>query len=233
MDDLTKVLREFIRDNEEDINNNNFREVYNAIIYEESKYKGISGKLTDVLFKVGINPFKYMKRILYNAAMGTTQDYIKIPNGIDFIGKAAFAYSKIKEFIIPASVEKMEANVFSHCYELIKVVFEGNDIEALGTGIFDNCTALTDVKLPSKLKYIPVETFKNCISLTSIEIPGTVREIGRDAFYGCKSLKHFKFLGTKDDVGHIRIEGLYYPNGFAEWVPVIECTDGEYILYED
>lgn len=228
----TEIIKDLLIRFEDDINAFKFDGIYEDIMYHEFQFEGITGKLTNFLLRAGINPFKYTDKVLYRTAMGVDQDTIEISNKTNFIGQQAFEKSSIQEIIIPAPVTKIEDYAFRNCFNLNTAIFEGNNDIDLGYGIFMDCSLLVDVRLPDNLKNIPTWMFKNCESLTSIEIPGTVREIGKDAFYGCKSLKHVKFLGKKDDFGYIRIEDLYYRNGFAHWIPVIECIDGEYVLGE-
>lgn len=80
---------------------------------------------------------------------------IIIPDGVEEIENFAFAcdYS-LKEIVIPATVKKLGSYAFQYCRELIKVKFLGADV-LLGDAVFSNCNSLQDVKLPSKLKYLP------------------------------------------------------------------------------
>ena len=233
MNNSTEIIKNLLKQFEDDINDFKFDGIYENIIYHEFQFKGITGKLTSFLLKAGINPFKYTDKVLCRAAMDVDQDIIELSNKTNFIGQQAFEKSSIQEIIIPAPVTKIEDYAFRNCFNLNTVIFEGNNDIDLGYGIFMDCDLLINIRLPDNLKNIPIWMFKNCKSLTSIEIPSTVREIGKNAFYGCESLKYVKFLGKKDDFDYIRIEDLYYPDGFAKWVPTIKCTDGEYILYED
>lgn len=215
MSTSTKIIRDLLKQFEDDINTFKFDDLYRNIRYHEFQFGGITGKLTNFLLKAGINPFKYTGKVFYRAAMGVDQDTVEISSKTYFIGLQAFENSSIQEIIIPASVTKIGDCAFRNCFNLNTVIFEGNKDIDFGYGIFMGCDSLIDVRLPDNLKNIPTWMFKNCKSLTSIEIPNTVREIGKDAFYGCESLKYIKFLGKKDDFNHIRIEDLYYRNGFA------------------
>ena len=216
----------------DDINNFKFDSLYNYLVksgHGKGDAKSSIGEITDMLFKIGINPFKYMDKIPYMACRGSEQNYIKIPNNIKSIGLQAFKESNIEKIIIPASVKETLSFICSKCPVLTQAIFEGNDTE-IGSYNFNLCQKLKEVKLPSKLKELPSGTFKNCKSLTNINIPGTVRNIGKEVFFGCDSLEYINFLGTKDDFEYIEIEDLFARDGFAAYVPKIICIDGEYEL---
>ena len=82
-----------------------------------------------------------------------------------------------------ASFEELQ--YFTGLQNLNKWGIEDNDI--YGT-VFENCTNLRKVVLPSSLNQISSGAFRGCVSLTSIVIPNSVTAIGRSAFNGCSSL---------------------------------------------
>ena len=53
---------------------------------------------------------------------------------------------------------------------------------------FQYCSTLTEINIPSGIKYISEDAFGFCSSLTSITIPDSVTTIGDYAFYYCTSL---------------------------------------------
>ncbi len=67
------------------------------------------------------------------------------------------------------------------------VVAEG--VTQLKEGMFEGCTNLHNVYLPTTLLSIPSYAFINCKSLRSVVIPNGVTTIGERAFYGCSNLE--------------------------------------------
>ena len=103
---------------------------------------------------------------------------IVIPESIDTIGGALFAWTSIKS-----------------------VVFNEN-VKAIMDYAFIGCESLTDInKLPNRLKRIEIATFANCSSLTSITIPDSVTYIGDYAFNTCSSLESLYIPGNLIEVG--------------------------------
>ena len=60
-------------------------------------------------------------------------------------------------------------------------------------GLFEGCSNLTTVNLPSSFTEIGESMFKNCNNLTNINIPTTITDIGEAAFLKCNSLTNKVF----------------------------------------
>jgi len=54
--------------------------------------------------------------------------------------------------------------------------------------VFEGCSGLTSIEIPSSVTSIGNYAFKDCRGLTSIEIPFGVTSIGYFAFSGCSGL---------------------------------------------
>jgi hypothetical protein len=69
----------------------------------------------------------------------------------------------------------------------IVIPYEYNEmtVTALGAGLFNEDTALTEVILPNTIKTISLAAFYGCVNLTSITIPDSVTFIADNAFNGC------------------------------------------------
>lgn len=72
--------------------------------------------------------------------------------------------------------------------EITKVVVEEGVLK-VGSRFCKDCVNLTQVQLPSTIKFLNPQCFMNCKSLESITIPSGVTSIGGSAFAGCTSLK--------------------------------------------
>ena len=59
---------------------------------------------------------------------------------------------------------------------------------AIGTQAFYDCTGLTSIVIPNRVKTIGTQAFYDCTGLTSIDIPNSVITIGDRAFIGCTGL---------------------------------------------
>ena len=61
-------------------------------------------------------------------------------------------------------------------------------------GIFEACSNLTTVNLPSGLTEISPYMFSGCQNLTSINIPTTITYVGQSAFDKCNALTNKVFF---------------------------------------
>ena len=112
--------------------------------------------------------------------------------------------------VIPSMIEGktvvlLKANAFQD-NKTIQSVYIPDTVRYLTNNTYDGrtfegCTALTSVRFPEGLKYIPIECFKNCTSLTTIVIPDSVEGIGREAFLGCRSLRDITLGSNVSSIG--------------------------------
>ena len=105
-----------------------------------------------------------------------------------------FSYTAITTSI-PASTVPDYAN-------LIRVIF-GNNVTSIGSTVFDSCTNLTSVTLPTNLSFTTINdsVFTNCSALTSVTIPNSVTTINDDAFGYCSSLSSIKIPNSVTSIG--------------------------------
>lgn len=94
---------------------------------------------------------------------GMTQSNIEIPGSIDgypvsSIGVNAFEDCwNLAEVIIPDSITNIGDNAFNGCTNLSEVKMQGIEPPALGTGVFNNCSAIIGVPIESFDGYIAKE----------------------------------------------------------------------------
>ena len=80
--------------------------------------------------------------------------------------------------------------------------------------MFNTCSSLKNVNIPSGVKEIGGNAFYKCTSLTSISIPETVTNIGVRAFEGCSLHKAYCYATTPPTVesnSFNKIRALYVP----------------------
>ena len=74
-------------------------------------------------------------------------------------------------------------------------------ITELSTGLFENCTSLKSVSIPSSVTSLGERCFSDCTSLTSIEIPSSVTSLGNGCFYGCSGLTSIEIPSSVTSLG--------------------------------
>ena len=105
---------------------------------------------------------------------GTGGDIV-IPNTVTKIGDEAFkGNKKVTSVTIPGSVVDIGNNAFEGCEKLEKVAFTNpdgaNNNLLIRLGAFKDCTKLTDVEIPARVKQIVGNIFKGCTSLMEIKV---------------------------------------------------------------
>jgi len=157
-----------------------------------------------------------------------------LPQKLRVVAKQAFAYTNITNVIINHDVyaardTKMYVinnnSVFASCKYLQKVVVEeGCTCLELG---FTNCKSLTDLTLPSSLKYIGRDSrythnhiFERCTSLTNIKLPEGLLHIGISAF-GSTSLQTLEIPKTVQYIGDYAFNNANIPIIKVHWdIPI-------------
>lgn len=91
----------------------------------------------------------------------------------------------------------MESLIFNGCTSLTTVTCSSN----LGATAFNGCTALTDVTFTEDVTIIPQGVFQNCSALKSIKIPSSVTTIELQAFSGCSSLTNVTLTEGLESIG--------------------------------
>ena len=100
---------------------------------------------------------------------------IVIPNTVTKIGDEAFkGNKKVTGITIPGSVTDIGNNAFEACEKLERVVFtnpdRANNNLLIRLSAFKDCTKLTDVEIPARVKQIVGNIFKGCTSLTEVKV---------------------------------------------------------------
>ena len=100
---------------------------------------------------------------------------IVIPTTVTKIGDEAFqGNKKVTGVTIPGSVVDIGNNAFEACENLKKVAFtnpgEARNNLLIRLSAFKDCTKLTDVEIPARVKQIVGNIFKGCTSLMEIKV---------------------------------------------------------------
>lgn len=116
--------------------------------------------------------FNKEKTWLYCYPAGAKRNAYNIPESVESIGGAAFAYNPyLTSVYMPNSVTRMAFSTFS------------------------DCKSLNSIRLSENLKYISARAFANCESLHLLDIPASVSEFEESVFSG-SSIKTIVIRGS-------------------------------------
>ena len=146
---MNEQLKEFIEQNIDLIENNNFDELYENI--KGLGWNVIPKDVSETLLEAGINPLRHMSEVPEEFLYLSNIDGVDICNGIEVIKHAAFGRCKnLLDLYIPEGVYAIESRAFMFCSNLHKV------------------------SLPSTLQLIDYNAFQGCKNLTDIQFRGTL-----------------------------------------------------------
>ena len=138
-----------------------------------------------VFAEIESNPIAYGGHLIVN---GTELNELVIPDGVEYINKAAFyGYYGLHSLTIPSSVKSIGKYAFRYCANLTSITMS-EGINTIGYCAFECCRGLTNLIIPNTVENISELAYLNCSGLTSVTIGNSVKSIGGNAFCGCSNL---------------------------------------------
>jgi len=113
---------------------------------------------------------------------------IKLPEGLEAIGKYAFGYCKIKSLSIPNSVTSIGDNAFTSC-EKLNTIKLPEGLETIGKYAFSHCR-FKEIVIPNSVTSIEHAAFySGSLERVSFKNNSRLKHIGDYAFAVCTALK--------------------------------------------
>lgn len=171
--------------------------------YVKGVLESLKNKLSHVKVWGGIrykNTNVPVVKIGSQAFAQTSITTVELPQTLQEIGEKAFAGSRLKEITIPASVKKVGNWAFASS-RLEKAVFDGFEIELLGSRSFQYCERLVSAELPMEIGKMGDGMFNGCKALTKVNFPRNQKVISYETFRDCESLSSFMFPMNVEEIG--------------------------------
>ena len=136
----------------------------------------------------------------------------------------------------PAAVTEIPARTFLSCGKLTTIKgIPGqpgawDNITKIGEDAFNECKALTTIKLPNNLKTLDKQAFRSCWNLKNVEYSNQLETIGEGAFQdNLFGFEKFYFKGSVKNVG-----SYAFANGKLTCVHLKgDMTMGDYVFQND
>lgn len=165
----------------------------------------ITKQITIKLDKAGTLPdriasskkYKITNLKIVGEVNGTDLKFIREMAGCDFNGKETDGKLSILDLSDAKIVEGGSAY-----YSDRDDGFICTSNDKLGDYVFNGCSGLTSLTLPSSVTKIGCYALSNCIGLTSLPLPSSVTEIGEGAFLNCRGLTNFTIPSGVTSIGH-------------------------------
>ena len=158
---------------------------------EDAAFKGCTGltvlEIPDNVTVIGQRAFQDCTRL----------ELVSLPDVLEEIGTCAFGgCTAIRQIHLPDSLTSLGYRLFYQCTALEEVNIPLSWTTCLGYGstpiqygsLFEGCTKLTEVEVPSGITDLPAYAFAGCSTLTSIALPASLESIGAGAFKDCTAL---------------------------------------------
>lgn len=110
----------------------------------------------------------------------------------------------------------------------IPAQWNGLPVTSIHSHAFDNCSGVTKIILPDRIKTIESYAFFSC-GMLEISIPASVSTIGASAFYGCKALKK---LALPEGLKTITRQLFSYSGVQAVYIPASVTSIEAYASYD-
>ena len=134
---------------------------------------------------------------------------IIIPEGVTEIGPQAFAGRKhLTKVHLPSTLTTINDSAFQNCSSLIDInLGEPKNLVYIGINVFNYCSSLKNIELPTSVSDINEWTFRSCNGLESVTIPGNIKVIRPESFIYCKNLKSVNMLNGVVDICALAFAG--------------------------
>ena len=203
----------------------------------------------------GYNPKRLNSCVFWNCDKIT---WSQVPQSVEELGDECFYHcaaltsvdlSKIKKMDTgvfwgtpltsvewPAAVTEIPARTFFSCGKLTTIkgisgqLGAWDNITKIGEDAFNECKALTTIKLPNSLKTLDKQAFRSCWNLKNVEYSNQLETIGEGAFQdNLFGFEKFYFKGSVKNVG-----SYAFANGKLTCVHLKgDMTMGDYVFQND
>lgn len=117
---------------------------------------------------------------------------LTVSEGVQFIGNEAFSeQTELTQVQLPVNTIHIGFGAFRGCSALQTIQLP-RQIAAKGASadgaLFEGCTSLTEIVIPSTWRNVPRRAFKGCTGLTNVTLEEGIVFIDQEAFRGCSQL---------------------------------------------
>ncbi len=160
------------------------------------------------------------------------------PGNVTEFGSSVFENCvSLKSFVMPrklhlTNTKPSSTSIFKNCVKLESVTFhKDSTLEKLPNSMFEGCTSLKSITIPSTITEIGDYVFRGCSSMTTATFGNVniITKVGKEVFKGCSALKAIDLPANLEAIGESTFEGcaslatVNIPNG-ANYVAIPKNT---------
>ncbi len=152
---------------------------------------------------------------------------IELPEGVLLKPGIFHHCTELKEVKLPIGLSYIPRKAFAYCKNLRTINFPVG-LTSIGTEAFVKCTALQEIAFGQGFENICSEAFRECQALENIIFPSSLQEIGKKAFLDCTNLQKIahkdpgngqKILKVHRSAFYLGKLGLQYSPTFLSALP--------------
>ena len=156
----------------------------------------------------------------------STLTSVTLPESLSSMGSSCFSGAGLLEISVPGGVTSIASSVFSDCLSLESATLE-EGITSLGQYAFLNCTALTELNLPSTLSDI---TLHNSFSPISEQRGKRGTLFFGSCLSGCTALAEVNIHA--DNASYAYHAGALYSADYSHLYTVLEGVTGTFTMHD-
>lgn len=96
---------------------------------------------------------------------------VEIAEGVEIIPNTCFAFTNLKEVVLPSSVKEIKRSAFQGCKNLQKIALN-EGLTAIHTQAFSGASKLNEIIIPSTVTHVSIHSFEGCTELTKVLFEG-------------------------------------------------------------
>lgn len=170
---------------------------------------------------------KILVAAMCTSLMPTTIAFANTEENVTSVIQTIEETSAESDFTFDASTGTITKYIGSDTTVIIPSTINGVSVTSIGEYVFQHCTSLTNVTIPSSVISIGERAFYYCESLLSITIQDGLISIGKEAFFVCNNLKSVTIPSSVISIGEFAfgdesVFGNYYKDTlyYAESVAI-------------
>jgi len=172
--------------------------------------------------------FNKDKTTLLYCPYGKTGNYT-IPECVTIIAEDAFYCSSLTSITVGGNVKKILDSAFS--FSTLSSIILEEGIEYIGNNVFRCCINLSDVKIPSGVKYLG-SAFNECYYLKNVEIGDNIGKISYSLFNEVEGLETLTLGNNYEEVSESTFSGLggvksLYIKDVESWIPITLSSNAD------
>lgn len=170
-------------------------------------YDQVLGERVEFIYKVVTGGYSVSA-----TSYGKTKATLTVPaqkSDLDVVAVEAFAFedAQATAITLPDTITSIGREAFSGCVNLKEMDLSGYTFTTIENAMFLNCSALTEITLPTSVTTVKPGAFEGCSALKEITLPSGLTSLGEQAFGRCSALETITLPSGITLISHNTFQG--------------------------